>query len=217
MFITTKFLKQITSKLYSSLFLTSTTFMSLPLFLFGFLSPWFLLTHWPFISLWITHPSLHPVYTPFSSPSPSLTYSSLCHASSLSPVLHFQILFWWLTVMAPRSPVYHGPWQFCSWSQTLQCCVTQKTWVMRSYYDYRICYIHSLTCALEWCIWAILQAAEGICRFSAQAWEENHQWQCQSSAAASDRPQRSGGICPASSVWRVQCRHWDGCYNTLNK
>lgn len=57
------FLKQITSKLaqvvffflrYSLLFLTSTTFMRLLLFFFGFPSPWFLLIHWSFF-----HSELH--------------------------------------------------------------------------------------------------------------------------------------------------------------
>lgn len=68
-----------------------------------------------------------------------------------------------------------------------------------------------------WCIWAILQAAGGICIFSEQAWEENRQWQCQSSAEASDKPQRSDGICLVSLGWKVQCRHWDDCYSTPNK
>lgn len=73
--------------------------MSLPLFFFGFPSPWFLLTHWPFFPT-LNYTSLPASYlnTIFFSFS-LFDFSSLCLASSQSPVLHLQYCFcdwlWW--------------------------------------------------------------------------------------------------------------------------
>lgn len=154
---------------------------------------------------WFTNPSLHPISAPSSFPFPSFTYSSIPSYTLTVSCATFQILF--LLILL---------WFQDAIRSSHLCCITQKVSIITCYHWFKI-YLNSLTCAPEWYIWAILQAAEGICRFSVQAWEENHQWQCQSSAGASDRPQRSDGICPVSLAWKVQCRHWDDCYSIPNK
>lgn len=75
----------------------------------------------------------------------------------------------------------------------------------------------TVTCAEGWYIWAVLPAAAGTCRSSELESAKNHPKICQSSSEAVGKPQRRIHTCWPSSTWRVGCRHWGGCCNTLNR